>query len=94
MRTSLRRLVLSVIPAALLAVLASSVVWGENGLLVRHQLDGQVRDAQIELSRLDRENERLLRELRAMEHDPVVRERLVADELGWGHPDATLVRFE
>lgn len=94
MRTLSRRLLFAVLPALVLAAAASSVVWGDNGLLVRHQIEGQAQDAQRELARLDRENERLLKDLRSMDQDPIVRERLVADELQWGRPDAVLVRFD
>lgn len=89
-----RRLLLSFLPALVLLAAASAVIWGENGLLVRHAVEGQAREAQRELARLDRENEALLRDLRAMDRDPVVRERMVADELQWGRRDAVLVRFE
>lgn len=85
---------MTILPAALLAAVASTVIWGENGLLVRHQLVAQHQEAQLELARLDRANERLLRDLRAMERDPVVLERLVADELHWGRPGDVLVRFD
>jgi cell division protein FtsB len=88
------RLLLSVLPALLLLAVAASVIWGDNGLLVRHQLHGQLTEAQAELAELDRANERTLRELRQMDADPVLVERRVADELGWGHEDAILVRFE
>ncbi len=88
------RLLLSVLPALLLLTVAASVIWGDNGLLVRHQLRAQLADAQGELAQLDRSNERSLRELRQMDADPVSIERRVADELGWGREDALLVRFE
>ncbi|MCB9674599.1 MAG: hypothetical protein H6737_05740 [Alphaproteobacteria bacterium] len=93
MRIQSPRLLLTVLPALLLAAVAASVIWGDNGLLVRHQLDAQLRDAQADLAHLERANERSLRDLRMMESDPVVLERLVADELNWGREDAILVRF-
>jgi len=93
MRFSSPRLLLSVLPALLLVAVATSVTWGDNGLLQRHQLDAQLQTSQSELVRLERDNERILREIKAMENDPVVLERIVADELGWGTEGATLVRF-
>ncbi|MEZ4318858.1 MAG: septum formation initiator family protein [Myxococcota bacterium] len=88
------RLLLTVLPALLLAAVAASAIWGDNGLLVRHQLDAQLDDAQAELAQLERENERALRDLKMLDSDPIVLERLVADELSWGRDDATLIRFD
>ena len=69
------------------------MIWGDNGVIVRHQLDAQLDASHSELARLERANEVALRELKLMESDPVVLERMVADELGWGREDAVLVRF-
>lgn len=89
-----QRVVLAVLPAALLGGIAASAVWGDNGLLERHRLRGELRDANAELARIERENDRLLRELTLGEQDEVVLERMVAEELGWGRDDATIYRFE
>ena len=93
MKLNSPRLLLSVLPALLLAAVGTSVIWGDNGVIVRHQLDAQLDASHSELARLERANEVALRELKLMESDPVVLERMVADELGWGREDAVLVRF-
>ena len=89
-----QRVVLAVLPATLLCAIAASAVWGENGLIERHRLRTQVRAANAELAEVERENQRLLRELGTGQRDPVVQERLVAEELGWGQANATLYRFD
>jgi cell division protein FtsB len=90
----LQRLVLAILPAVLLGTLAATTVWGSDGLITRHELRQELAGARRDLGDLDRENQHLLWELRAMERDPVVLERVVADELGWGVEGATLYRFE
>ena len=95
MRPSLaRRLFLTLIPAMIVASVALSAIWGVNGLVVRTHLQSDLRDATSRLATIDRENQRLLRELELMDEDPVVLERMVAEELGWGRNDATIYRFE
>lgn len=96
MRTTgfLQRIVLALLPALVLGGIAATAVWGENGLVARHKLRAEVRDANAELARVERENQKLLRELTNADSDPVLLERMVAEELGWGRADATLYRFE
>lgn len=94
MTSVVHRLLLSWIPAAAIVVLTGVGFWGENGLMVRGKLRRQVEVLDAERSAIDRDNRRLLRELRATEQDPLVLERAVADELGLVRPGSTLVRFE
>lgn len=89
-----QRVVLALLPAALLCAIAASAVWGENGLIERHRLRGDLREANAALADVERENQRLMRDLGTGQRDPVAQERLVAEELGWGRPDATLYRFD
>lgn len=94
MRLAPRFFVLSVLPAALLVLFTTVVIWGDNGVMVRHQLGVQLDAAQADLADLDGENRRLLRSMRALSADPVVLERMVADELGWSREGDVLVRFD
>ena len=93
-RVWLLRVVYAVVPAALLIGVAASSIWGRNGLHEWQRLEAARQEANAELGALQRENQRLLREMRLMDRDPVVLERLVAEELGWGREGTTLVRFE
>ena len=85
---------LALLPAMILLSLAVSTLWGDNGLLARQSLSTSLREASDELALIERENQRLLRKMRLMEQDPVVLERMVAEELGWGNEDATIYRFD
>ena len=78
----------------ILSALAASAVWGESGLLARRLLADQLEHSNAELAAIDRENQRLLRQLRLMEQDPAVLERLVAEELGWAREGTTLSRVD
>jgi cell division protein FtsB len=86
--------VYAAVPALALVIVATSAVWGANGLLEWQRLESVRVDASVDLATLERHNQRLLREMRLMDSDPVVLERLVAEELGWGREGTTLVRFD
>lgn len=82
------------LPTTVIAMVGAAAVWGENGLVERHRLEAELVQANAELATLERENQRLLRQLKVGAEDPIAVERLVAEELGWGTPSATLYRFE
>lgn len=92
-RSFLQRALLALLPALVIASLAASAVWGESGLLARHKLASRLDVANAELAEIDRENQKLLRDL-SVEEDPVVMERLVAEELGWARKGTVLYRFD
>ncbi|MFT4625580.1 MAG: hypothetical protein ACI8PZ_004248 [Myxococcota bacterium] len=93
-RVWLLRLMYAGVPAGLLIGVMASSVWGDNGVLEWQRLEGVRTDASAELGRVQRENQRLLRQMRLMDRDPVILERLVAEELGWGREGTTLVTFD
>ena len=62
-------------------------------MVARHALRADVRSANADLARIELENQRLMRDLAVGERDPVVLERMVAEELGWAQRDATIYRF-
>ena len=69
-------------------------MFGDNGMNVRWRLDQDLRVQNEALASVERDNQRLLRELNLADRDPVILERMVAEELGWGQEGATLYRFE
>ena len=90
---TLQRVLLSLLPAALILGLAGVAIWGESGLLVRDRLQQEFEASIDERAALDRENQELLRQLRQMREDDAVLERVVADELGLVPEGAVLIRF-
>lgn len=88
------RLILTVIPAMLIAGIAASTVWGHNGILARRQLERDVDRAGDHLATVERDNQRLLRDLTLMDSDPVVLERTVAEELMMARDGATIYQFD
>ncbi len=89
-----QRVALAILPAMIIASIALFAVWGDNGLFARHRLKGEMRAANAELATIERENQALLRELHLADQDPVVLERMVAEELGWGREGSTIYRFD
>lgn len=95
MRPSLlQRLAFVLLPALLLASLAFVLTVGEKGILRRMELSAELRQANADLQELELRNQRLLREIHAIERDRVIVERVVAEELGWASPGTTLYRFD
>lgn len=92
--TFAHRLVLAVVPAAILVVIAASAIWGDSGLLVRYELAARLLEANAQFADVDRENQRIVHELVSMEEDPVVIERVIAEELGWARDGAVVYRFD
>jgi cell division protein FtsB len=90
----LQRALLVLLPALVITSLAASAIWGESGLLARHQLREQLALENAGLAEVERANQRLVRDLRLMERDPLLLERMVAEELSWGREGDTLYRFE
>lgn len=88
------RILLAVLPALVIGAVVVTAIWGDNGLLRRDELAAELKSANAELSAIQKENQRLLRELHLLEEDPVAAERAVADELGWATEGTTLYRFD
>ena len=91
---AIRRLLLTGLPALLVMSVVVTTIWGEHGLLRRMHLERELRGANDTLASIERENQRLLRELSTMSDDPVVLERVAADELQWATPGTVLYRFD
>jgi cell division protein FtsB len=87
------RVLFALLPAALLSGLFATVVWGEKGLIRHAELRTELRDANNALRHLERKNQRLLRELHALDEDRIVVERVVAEDLGWASAGTTLYHF-
>ena len=82
------------LPTLIIATVVASTIWGEFGLLPRYELQVQLGRANDRVAAVERENQRLLREVTLMERDPAVLERVVAEELSWGTEGAVIYRFD
>ena len=89
-----QRLLLALLPTVLILSVAVSTVWGDNGLKRRHELRRELRHKTTELATIERENQRMLRQLDLMAEDPIVLERMVVEELGWARPGTVVYTFE
>ncbi len=92
--TLLHRFALALLPATVVVGVVSSMLWGENGLNARAALKAQLQHDQEALARTHIENRRLLRQIDLMGKDPVVLERIIAEELRWSSTGTTLYVFE
>ena len=88
------RLFIVVVPAVGLLALAAHIAWGDKGTFRMLELQTELREANRSLHELDRDNQGLLRELHALDNDPVIIERIVVDDLGWATEGTTLYAFD
>ncbi|TNE87387.1 MAG: hypothetical protein EP330_18130 [Deltaproteobacteria bacterium] len=89
-----QRVLFAVAPALLISALLVTLLWGEEGLSTRADLREELTEAKADLADVERNNQRLLRELKLMEEDPVVLERMVAEELRWAADGSKLYQFD
>jgi cell division protein FtsB len=76
-----------------LLILAVMAVFGDNGVLALRQLRGEVDTLVREVRALEAENERLSRQITALQDDPAVIERIAREELGLVRPGERVLRF-
>ena len=104
--SGLRRLAGVAGPAALLGLVVFSMIWGNNGVIARNQLRQLAEQSAVEKSREDLKYQKMIRDIEltgselaadgsgSVGVDPVIIERLAAEELHWGKPGTVLYRFE
>ena len=88
------RFLLAVIPGVTLVALAVFIIWGDKGLVRHMELKMELVEANERLAEVQRENQRILRKLKAMESDDRLLERIAGEELNMGVKGARIIRFE
>ena len=79
---------------AAVAVWVALLVGGESGLLRQRQARRQLADLEVEVARLEAENDSLRQVLGQLDHDPQYLERVAREELGMVKPGEQLYRVE
>ena len=82
------------IPGVTLVVLAGLIVWGDKGMMRQLELKTQLGRADVELADIQRQNQRMLRQLKAIETDSRILERIAGEELNMGVVGARIIRFD
>ena len=88
-----RPLLLTIVPALVALAVVILALFGDNGLLRRHQLRRQLFQVQEEVLRLRVENLELRRKIVLLQRSPVAVEREAADRLLMAPPGSTVYRF-
>ena len=88
-----QRFIFTLLPGATLVLLALFVIWGNKGLVRQMELKTELAQANTELADIQRDNQRMLRKLKAMQTDGRVMERIAGEELNMGVPGARIIRF-
>ena len=88
------RVIMTALPAFILVVTAVFIVWGEKGLVRRYELQSELTTANLELAEVQRQNQRTLRKLKAMEVNAKVMERVAGDQLNMAAPGSRIYRFD
>ena len=90
----LPRFIWNVLPLGLIVVVVGYTVFGEEGLLNRHQLKQQLYTAQAQVESLESHNSDLKAQIRALREDPAAIKRVAAERLLIADPGSTIYRFE
>lgn len=89
-----RRLVMTIVPFVLMGSVVLMAIFGDHGLVRRHELRLQIGETEIRLAEIERENAALRRQIRSMDKDRIGVQRLAAQELLVAPPGSTIYRFE
>ena len=89
-----RRLVMTIVPFVLMGSVVLMAIFGDHGLVRRHELRTQIGETEIRLAEIERENAALRRQIRSMDKDRIGVQRLAAQELLVAPPGSTIYRFE
>lgn len=89
----LRRLALSIVPFTLMGAVVLLAIFGDHGLLRRHQLRVERIEAEARIAALQQENAELRRQMMLLDAHPIGLERLAAEQLLMAPPGSTIYRF-
>lgn len=89
-----QRLLLTVLPAAVVLGLVWAAVMGESGLLRHMRMQSDLERVHRRLAALQADNAILAREVEQLRSDETTVRRAVAEELLLVPPDSTVYRFE
>lgn len=89
-----QRLLLTILPAAMVVGLAWAAVAGDNGFFRLMRMQTDLERVQRRLSHVQAENDRLAREVEQLRDDETTVRRAIAEELLLVPPESTVYRFE
>jgi len=89
-----RRIVWNLLPAVMVIGMIYLAIFGEDGLLAQRRIEKDLARTERRLDEVRAENARLSREVKALQSDPVTRERAAAEEILLVPPGSTVYRLE
>lgn len=92
--TLFRKLLMSIVPFTLMGAVVLMAIFGDHGLVRRHELRQKTVEVQARIDQLELENSELDRQIQLIEHHPIGLQRLAAEELLMAPPGSTIYRFE
>ncbi|MFT5586768.1 MAG: cell division protein FtsB [Cognaticolwellia sp.] len=90
----LRRLILGAVPFTLMGAVVLMTVFGDHGLVRRHELRQEKRSVDARVDELRSQNVELRRQINILEKHPAGVRRLAAEALLMAPPGSTIYRFE
>lgn len=90
----LPRILWNILPLGLIVLVVGYTVFGEEGLLNRHQLKQQLYAAQAQADTLESHNASLRIRIQDLREDPDAIKRVAAERLLIAEPGSTIYRFE
>lgn len=89
-----RRLLWSLVPAAIVLTGVYGVVFADDGLLERHALKQRLHMMEARVSDIEVENAQLRDEIHRLREDPVAVRRAAAEQLLAAEPGSTIYRLQ
>ena len=89
-----RRFAFTALPLCFLGVVVVMAIFGDHGLVRRHDLRQERVEIERRVKELKRRNTELRRDLRLLETEPLGLRRVAAKELLMAPADSTIYRFE
>jgi len=89
-----RRLLWSLVPAAIVLGAVWGVVFGDDGLIERHAIKQRQARVEERVTTLEAENAKLRDEIRRLREDPVAVRRAAAEQLLAAEPGSTIYRLQ
>jgi cell division protein FtsB len=90
----LRRLLLGAVPFTVMGAVVLMTIFGDHGLVRRHELRQEMRAVDARVDELRAENVEFQRQIDILEKHPAGVRRLAAEELLMAPPGSTIYRFE
>ena len=85
---------MSVVPFTIMGAVVLMAIFGDHGLVRRHELKAKQAEVELDIDQLERDNAELRRQIKLLDTHRVGLRRMAAEELLVAPAGSTIYRFE